>query len=303
MVRRWSHAAFLGLALVLVLVRPAVGAPGNQLTNGTVSPTSGTTANSFVFTVRYTSAQGHAAIRVSATVASFTVPMSLIGGTASDGTFRGVTNLPAGKWAVTFLADADKGFDPSLTGPTVTVTLAPPPTPAPTPVPTPKPTPKPTPVPPPPPPPKATPAPPAPVAAAPVPSTPAPSATNGLSSASAAGSPGESPAGGFIGGVVATPGATPGVDGAPAVGGQNLESQLWTILLAGLIGIAALTLIGIFLILRERRRTVADERVALLQESPRAAARTPRPRRDWEDYELDDLPLGTVEYEPREGLH
>jgi hypothetical protein len=300
MVRRWSHAAFLGLALVLVLVGPAVGAPGNHLTNGTVTPTSGTTANSFVFTVRYSSAQGHAAIRVSATVASFTVPMSLIAGTASDGTYRGVTNLPAGKWPVTFLADADKGFDPSLAGPTVTVTLAPPPTPAPTPVPTPKPTPKPTPVPPPPPPPKATPAPPAPAAATPVPPTPA---TSGLPSASPAGSPGESPAGGFIGGVVATPGATPGADGAPAVGGQNLEIQLWTFLLAGLIGIAALTLIGIFLILRERRRTVADERVALLQESSRPAPRAARPRRDWEDYELDDLPLGTVEYEPLDRQH
>jgi hypothetical protein len=291
MARRSFHAAFLGLALLLALARPVMGAPGNQLSNATVSPASGTTANSFVFTVRYTSAQGHAATSVRATVASFTVPMSLISGTASDGTFRGVTNLPAGSWPVTFLADAVKGFDPSLAGPTVRVALAPRPTPKPTPAPTPKPTP----------PPAATPVPPAPVAATPIPATPVPSAGVGGAvgegaSPSAAGSPG-----GFIGGVVETPPASPGSDRAPALGSQGIEIQLWTIMLAGLVGIAALTLIGIFLILRERRRTA--ERPALVEEARRPPARPVRPRAEWEDYALDDLPLGTVEYEPVDRPH
>jgi hypothetical protein len=300
MARRWFQAASLGLALLLALARPVMGAPGNQLTNGTVNPTGGTTANSFVFTVRYASAQGHVATRVTATVASFTVPMSLIAGTAFDGTFRGVTNLPAGTWPVTFLADADKGFDPSLAGPTVTVTLAPPPTPAPTPVPTPVPTPKPqpapTPVPPPPPTPVPIVAPPAPAAATPVPTPIPPVAASGAASASQG-----APPSGFIGGVVQTPGATPAADSAPALG--TTETQLWMILIGGLIGIAALTLIGIILILRERRRTVADERLTLITESPRPPPRPARPRADWEDYELDNLPLGTVEYEPRDRQH
>jgi hypothetical protein len=290
MVRRSSHAAFLGLALLMALARPVMGAPGNQLSNATVSPASGTTATSFVFTVRYTSAQGHAATSVRATAASFTVPMSLISGTASDGTFRGVTNLPAGSWPVTFLADAVKGFDPSLVGPTVRVALAPVPTPVPTPKPAPAPSPKPTPVPP-----APTPVPPAPVAATPMPATPVP--TEGASP-SAAGTPG-----GFIGGVVETPPASIGSDGAPAVGGPGVEIQLWTIMLAGLVGIAALTLIGIFLILRERRRTAAEERLALVKEEPRPPPGPARPRAEWEDYALDDLPLGTVEYDPVDRQH
>jgi len=289
MLRRWLHASLLVLALLLALAPPTLGAPGNQLTQGAVNPTSGTTANSFVFTVQYTSAQGHAATSVAATVASFTVPMSLIAGTVDDGTFQGVTNLPAGSWPVTFLADADRGFDPSLAGPTVTVTLAPPPTPAPTPPPAPVPVPPPAPPSTPPPTAPATPAP----SIAPGEATPIPSVT-------------ESPSGsGFIGGLVETPAPSSAPDGAPAIGGTDVESQLWTILIGGLVAIAALTLFGIFLILRDRRRrNTVDERVALIAASPRPPAPRPdRPRADWEDYELDNLPLGTVDYEPPTRRH
>lgn len=307
MPRRRSYVALLALALLLALAPPTLAAPGNQLSQGSVNPLNGTTANSFVFTVRYTSAQGHPAITVSATVASFTVPMSLIAGTASDGTFQGNSNLPPGSWQVTFLADAQKGFDPSLAGPTVAVTLAPPPTPAPTPPPTPAPTPvptppptpaptpPPTPVPTPPPTPAPTP-PPAPVAPAPPAASAAPSPADGATP-----SPGSS---GFIGGVVETPGPAGGLDPGPAIGGGDVENQLWTLLIVGLIAIAVLTLFGIFLILRDRRRNTVDERIALIQKSPWTPPPRPaRPRADWEDYELDNLPLGTVDYEPPTRRH
>lgn len=301
MPRRRSYAALLVLALLLALAPPTFGAPGNQLSQGSVNPLNGTTATSFVFTVRYTSAQGHPATSVSATVSSFTVPMGLIAGTASDGTFQGNTNLPAGSFNVTFLADAQKGFDPSLAGPTVTVTFAPPPTPvptppptlAPTPPPTPVPTPPPTPVPTPPPTPVPTP-PPTPVA------TPAPSVPSSPPDGTTP-SPGGS---GFLGGVVETPPPSGRPDPGPAIGGGDVENQLWTLLIGGLIAIGVLTLFGIFLILRDRRRNTVDERIALIERSPSAPPPRPaRPRADWEDYELDDLPLGTVDYEPPTRRH
>ncbi|HEX9893868.1 MAG TPA: hypothetical protein VGA78_08080, partial [Gemmatimonadales bacterium] len=240
MPRRRSYAALLVLALLLVLAPPTLGAPGNQLSEGSVNPVNGTTANSFVFTVRYTSAQGHPATSVSATVSTFTVPMGLIAGTASDGTFQGNTNLPAGSFNVTFLADAQQGFDPSLAGPTVTVSFAPPPTPAPTPPPTPVPTPPPAPV-----------ATPVATPAASAPSSPADGTTP---------SPGSS---GFIGGVVETPPPSGQLDPGPAIGGGDVESQLWTLLIGGLIAIGVLTLFGIFLILRDRRRNTVEERITL----------------------------------------
>jgi hypothetical protein len=301
MPRRRSHAALLVLALLFALAPPTLGAPGNQLTQGSVNPLNGTTANSFVFTVRYTSAQGHPATSVTATVSTFTVPMGLIAGTASDGTFQGNTNLPAGSWPVTFLADAQKGFDPSLAGPTVTVTLAPPPTPAPTPAPTPVPTPPPTPVPTPPPTPVPTP-PPTPVPTPPP--TPAPTLAPSVPSSPAEGTTPTPGSSGFLGGVVETPTPSSGLDPAPGIGGADVESQLWTLLIGGLIAIAALTLFGIFLILRDRRRSTVDERVALIERSPAAPPPRPaRPRADWEDYALDDLPLGTVDYEPPTRRH
>jgi hypothetical protein len=305
MPRRWSHAALLVLALLLALAPPTLAAPGNQLTQGSVNPLNGTTANSFVFTVRYTSAQGHPATSVSATVASFTVPMGLISGTDTDGVFQGNSNLPAGSWQVTFLADAQKGFDPSLAGPTVTVTLAPPPTPAPTPVPTPPPTPVPTPPPTPVPTPPPTPVPtPPPTPVPPPPATPAATPAPSVPSSPAEGTSPTPGSSGFIGGVVETPSPSGTPDPGPAIGGPNVESQLWTLLIGGLIAIAVLTLFGIFLILRDRRRNTVDERIALIERSPGAPPPRPaRPRADWEDYELDNLPLGTVDYEPPARRH
>jgi hypothetical protein len=78
-----------------------------------------------------------------------------------------------------------------------------------------------------------------------------------------------------------------------------------TIITGGLIAIGALTLIGIFALLRDRRQRDTETRLLLLpngsaarsagsKASP-AAARTTT----WErDFALDHEPIGTVEYRP-----
>jgi predicted lipid-binding transport protein (Tim44 family) len=85
------------------------------------------------------------------------------------------------------------------------------------------------------------------------------------------------------------------------------EQQLVSILTGGLIAIGALALIGMLALVRNRRRRDTDARLALLPEAaatqPPAAADRPSPAprapTTWErDYELDDEPIGTVEYRP-----
>ena len=135
-VLRGLAAALLALSLanVAVPVRAA-----SVLSDGSVSPTSGTTTTAFTFSVHYTStdpprpAQG-----VWATVGSATVSLTKVSGTALDGTFQGTSTLPAGTWRVTFHAESAGEPPQPLLGPIVTVT-APPPTPQPTPPPPPPP--------------------------------------------------------------------------------------------------------------------------------------------------------------------
>lgn len=113
------------LLLVLAIGAALVGAPShasaasNTLLGAEVTPTSGTTATSFVFTVRY---EGRfAATRVEATAGPTAVALVRISGTALDGAWRGSSHVPAGTWPVTFAAVALQGSAPSLAGPTLTV--------------------------------------------------------------------------------------------------------------------------------------------------------------------------------------
>ena len=131
--------------VVLSLANPAatVRAAGT-LSAGNVTPTSGTTATSFGFSVHYTStgSPSQPAGAVSAQVGSVTVPLTRVSGSANDGTWEGSSTLPAGTWQVTFIAvTSDPQPDPLLAR-FVTVTGPPPPTP--TPQPTAPPTPVPT---------------------------------------------------------------------------------------------------------------------------------------------------------------
>jgi hypothetical protein len=130
-------------SLVAALAPLVATAAANELSDGSVTPTTGTHLTVFVFRVTYASSQGFPATSVFANVGNTTVPMALESGSETDGTYEGASTLPAGSWPVVFEADAAQGTDPVLAGPTVTV-IGPSPPPTPTPAPTPRQTPRPT---------------------------------------------------------------------------------------------------------------------------------------------------------------
>jgi hypothetical protein len=308
---RTSRVALAATSIVALCVaamlgvRPTLAAPANQLSNANVTPGSGTTNTSFTFAVTYRSAQGNEPTSVSAVAGSVVIPLSLVSGMPSDGRYRGSAKLPQGSWPVSYLATA-RGNDPSLNGPTVTVTRAPPPSP--TPRPTPRPTPKPSP--------RPTPSPTAAPTRAPSPK-PAPSKAPHTTSPhtphpvsqkprkSPLATPSPTPTGGTAGGILTpspTPGDRPGLGGA-AVG----PSPLVTILVGTLVALLVLGAIGLFAFVGARRRRRPETRLELLPEEARelpparAQPATPKVRKDssWErDWALDDAPIGSVEYRP-----
>ena len=157
---RLVRAGAMALAVSLFALFPgfvapvlAVTCPDNgSLTDGAVSPSSGTTNTNFHFTVVYQDNAGEtpASIRVFFNGANGR-QLNLESGTLQTGATYGRTRTrPAGTWTITFVVDP--GTDGvtttcSVSGGTITVTNPPTPTPVPTPTPTPTPTPKPTPVP------------------------------------------------------------------------------------------------------------------------------------------------------------
>jgi hypothetical protein len=132
----------------LLASAPMPARAASVLSNGSVSPGSGTTATAFSFSVDYNSSNPvRNALSVWAEAGSVTVPLALVaGGNTHAGTWRGSSSLPVGSWQVTFHATTSADPQPvPIDGPIVSVTLPPPtPTPAPTPPPTPRPTPRPT---------------------------------------------------------------------------------------------------------------------------------------------------------------
>lgn len=143
-------AALLALALATA---PSPARAASVLSDGSVTPTSGTTATVFSFTVHYTSTDSptRPAQAVWAEVGGTTVTLVKVSGSAHNGTWEGTATLPAGTWQVTFHASTSTDPQPDpLLGPIVTVSEPPPPpTPSPTPQPTatpepPLPTPEPT---------------------------------------------------------------------------------------------------------------------------------------------------------------
>jgi hypothetical protein len=144
---RALRAVAAALVALSLATAPAPVRAASELSDGSVSPTNGTTATAFTFSVHYT-ATGSPALptqAVRAQVGSVTVPLTKVSGTALNGTWQGTSTLPAGTWQVTF--HATTGTDPQpeeLLGPTVTVTAPPAPTPTPRPPPTAAPTPRPT---------------------------------------------------------------------------------------------------------------------------------------------------------------
>lgn len=137
---RLASVLLIVAAALAAVPTPVAGASPNQLVDPRVSPTNGTTATTFVMSVRYASDKGWAATSVSVSVAGTTVALTRTAGTAADGTWSGSVRLPAGAWATTFSADAEQGPDPTTSGPTLKVTAATTPKPATPPPATPKPT-------------------------------------------------------------------------------------------------------------------------------------------------------------------
>ena len=143
---RLLAATFVALSLASA---PMEVRAASVLSDASVTPTSGTTATVFTFSVHYTATGSPAqpAGSVWADVAGTTVALAKVSGSAHDGSWQGTATLPAGTWSVTFNATSSEPPAP-LPGPIVTVS-DPPPTPAPTQPPTspatPRPVPQPTP--------------------------------------------------------------------------------------------------------------------------------------------------------------
>ena len=112
--------AVLVLAILAALVwAPPTSAAANLLDRAEASPTSGTTATRFGLRVSY---EGRfPALGVTVTVADRAIAMTLLSGTAADGTWQASARLPAGTWPVLFTALAERGNSPTLVGPTLTV--------------------------------------------------------------------------------------------------------------------------------------------------------------------------------------
>ena len=203
-----ASACVLALIATLVpMLPPTAVTAANNLHDGTVSPGSGTTSTTFLFSVVHSSApQENTPESVTLGVADLSLPMLLVSGDdpKTGLTYQTSTELPAGTWTATFTAVVPGGNPaPYELAQRIIVTApTPPPTPSPTPPPPPPPTPsatsRPTPIPTPLPPgvtPRPTPLPtPLPPGVTPGPATPSPSPTRARSDAPAAsGSPDSSP--------------------------------------------------------------------------------------------------------------
>ena len=284
--RRTAVAALAAVFLFLSSVT-AVAAGVNSLSNGSASPTSGTTQTVFVFSVRYQSSKGWAAQKVTAAAAGKSVTLRLVSGSSINGTYEGSSTLPAGTWSVTFASTSAKGPGSTLAGPTLTVRLA-----APAPIPTPKATPK------------STPKPAAVTTATPNPTLArTPAATNAPSSAAGH-------AGGSRSTTTATATATSSASptAAPVGAGAGTTtpgkpSSLPAALL-GLVAAGLLAGLGALLLMDRRRRESDEEERAVDEpavERPAATRPRPDPARRGEDPILAAMGIGNVSTEAVKG--
>jgi outer membrane biosynthesis protein TonB len=273
-----SFTPWLLLALaVLNLATPgSAAAAAAKLTGGTVTPTTGTTATAFLFSVHFVGSATDRAVTVGASVAGGTVPLTLSNGDARNGTWTGSSNLPAGSWPVMFSAISSGGTNPTF-GPTVPVVVS-----VPTPSPTPQPTPKPT--------------------AVPATSTPNPGRST---------SPGPSPT--PFGTTVTNPSrvpsnsetpsssrdvnASPSPSGSP--GAAPAGSKPFSVPLEGVVAIGLLGAVTVAAALGERRRRLAVEAFRAAQASPAGASPSEAggPGDGWEHAAVDDETVATIDYE------
>jgi len=303
--RRSACLAILGLLLAAAWGLPAQtwAAQPNQLVAPSVSPRVGTPATTFVFSVTYEGRDPASA--VVAIVAGQTVGLALVSGTTTSGTFRGESQLPAGIWTVTFMADAARGNDPTADGGTTQVDA---PTPIPTPIPAPTAPPAvATPAP--------TPPPAGPIAPAPATPTPLPAQINSQSPTDGVSAPGSSTApvpssqeehAGTPGGAVfsSLPSAAPGAVGSIRPEADAATDTVLPIMLGGLGVIAVVAASGLLLGARGRRRQQPEAAALSATEAGLIAPTDKEKARAssvWElDAQLEDERIGTVDYLPLE---
>jgi hypothetical protein len=142
----WIGGLIAAVALLAILAMPiAAVSSKTKLSNATVTPRTGGTTTTFVFTVVYQNANGSRANIVNVVVGGVTHQMSAqAGGSWGKGmTFKWSGKLPAGQHNVVIDAQAKDKSEASLPAGQVTVTAPASATPRPTPKPTPKPTPTP----------------------------------------------------------------------------------------------------------------------------------------------------------------
>jgi hypothetical protein len=275
---RAAYTPWLLLALaVLNLATPAnAAAAAAKLTGGVVTPTTGTTATVFQFSVHFVGTATDEAVTVSASVAGQTVGLSL-SGTPRNGTWTGSSTLPVGSWPVTFTSVSSGGTNPTFgpTAPVVVTAATPPPTPVPTARPTPRPTPPPA---------TATPQPANSISPGVSPTPFGTTVTNpsgsptgsetALSSRNPSGSPSQS----------ASPGALPG-------------SRPFSVPLEGVVAIGLLGAVTVAAALGERRRRLAVEAFHAEERPPTGATQGEGPENGWERDIVDDETVATIEYQ------
>lgn len=127
-------AAVLVAGVLLLAATPAGAA--TVLQNQLATPATGTTGTTFDLSVDYVSEpEARPALTVAVEVVGLggsPLPMSLVAGDATNGTWQTSTMLPAGTWDLVFRADAS-GSDPPAVGLVLTVVDAATPTPSPSP--------------------------------------------------------------------------------------------------------------------------------------------------------------------------
>jgi hypothetical protein len=104
---------FLAILTALVMAPSSASAAApNELVDAIVAPISGEASTPFVLAVRYHSPAGDPAQAVTASVAGVTVPLALLTGTLTDGTWQTTLLLPPGSWSVTYRAATATGSPP-----------------------------------------------------------------------------------------------------------------------------------------------------------------------------------------------
>lgn len=116
---RLRSLTVMAMLAALVGAPPSASAATNILHAPAATPTAGTVGTSFRLHVEYRGT--FRATSVKAELVAVSVPMTLVAGSPRDGAWEASVTLPPGTWPLTFGATAERGNNPSLDGPVITV--------------------------------------------------------------------------------------------------------------------------------------------------------------------------------------